>query len=448
MKLFLLPTDLRKVALLSAICFLGVTFHSCEKEGSINPSFESNSSGAFFTDSVEIHVKTVKEDSISTGQSSLSLFGQYKDSIFGKSEASFYTQVLLPFNGVNVATAGNFTIDSVVLSLVYAGKYGEEATQTINVYQLTEDLKKAKKYFSNDSVSVDDLNPLAQQQFTSNIEAKMKIAVPNDQGSVDTVEVLPQLRIKLDPSIGQSILEQTPSGALANNEAFTKFFKGIYVAPSSSSTPVFGQNNILYFALTNSQSKVSIFFTETSTQKKKILNLPISKEAVRFNRYSHDFSNTPVQQALLDGNDSLRTFALSMAGVRPVLTFPHITKTFPADKHYVLNKAEIILPVETGDYFSLGRPDQLLALTSDSTGRLIFTEDITNSSTAGRYNAADTTYRFNITRYLDGIINDAKLDRGLTFIPNGSAINAQRLILKGPESQKKMKLKLYYSKLD
>lgn len=447
MRLFFLPPDLRKVALLSAICFLGITTFSCKKEGSIKPSFESNSSGAFMTDSVSIHVKTVKEDSISTGQASLSLFGQYNDSIFGKSKASFYTQILLPFNGVNVASPGDFTIDSVVLSLVYAGKYGDEATQSISVYQLTENLEKSKDYYSNDSLNFEP-TPIAQVSFTSDISTKGKISVPNDNGQIDTIEVLPQLRIHLDAAVGQSILDQSAAGALANNETFTEFFKGLYIAPTGAGNQPFGKNNILYFALTNSQSKVSIFFTETSTQKKKMLNLPITKEALRFNQYSHNYSSSPVEQALSDGNDSIRTYVLSMAGVRPVLTFPNLTETFPKDKHYVINKAEVILPVEHGLYFSNGYPEQLLALTSDSTGRLLFTEDIMNSSTAGRYNASDTTYRFNVTRYLDGIINDGKLDRGLTFIPNGSAINAQRLILNGPKSQKKMKLKLYYSKLD
>lgn len=448
MKFFLSP-DLRKVALLSAICFIGFAFYSCKKEGNIKPNFESSASGAFVTDTLSIHVKTVKEDSISTGQSSLSLFGLYNDSIFGRSKASFYTQIRLPFNAVNVATPGNFTVDSVVLSLVYAGKFGEEAIHNLSVYELTEGLESSENYYSNDSIAHDAVS-LAQVQFTSNTENDIKIAVPDQNGDIDTIEVLPQLRVKLDAALGTRILNQSPSGALANNDAFIEFFKGIYVEPTGPAPQNFNENNILYFALTHSQSKLSIFFTETSSQTKKLLDLPITNDAIRFNRYSHKYAGSSVEKALTDANDSLTTYVQSMGGVRPVLTFPELTKTFPQDEHYVINKAELILPVFFGDYFDNGIPEQLLALTSDSSGRLIFTEDLTTwSRTDGYYSAKDTSYHFNVTRYIDGIVNDGRTERGLTFIPNGSVINAQRLILNGPDKEKrKMKLKLYYSKLD
>lgn len=450
MKFLLLSPYLRKVALLSAICFISIFFSSCKKENEIKPGFVSNTSGAFVNDTIDIHVETVKDDSISSGQLSLSLFGMYKDSIFGNSKASFYTQVLLPFNGVNVAEAGKFTVDSVVLSLVYAGKYGEEASHKLNVYELTEALDESKDYFSNDSLAHEAM-PLAQIQFTSNTEKKDSIVVPNEDGYLDTTEVSPQLRIRLDPSLGTRILNQGPNGALANNEAFTKFFKGIYVEPAGPAPINYNENNILYFALSSSQSKLSIFFTETGTQTKKVLDLPISSEAVRFNRYSQNYNGTKVGQALADGEDKLQTYLQSMGGVRPVLTFPNLTKTFPDEKHYVINKAEIILPVQFGSYFDKGIPEQLLVLTTDSTGRLIFTEDILQAGGRldGFYNATDTSYHFNVTRYIDGLINDGRTERGLTFLANGSAINAQKLIFNGPDKQgRRMKLKLYYSKID
>src|SRR5690606_63865 len=121
--------DLRGVLSLSAIFFIGIFLSSCKKDESINPSFESNTSSASYTDSIELHVRTVKEESILSESTSLALFGAFKDSAFGTSRASFYTQVLLPFNGVNVVNPGDFSVDSVVLALVYGGKYGEEAQQ-------------------------------------------------------------------------------------------------------------------------------------------------------------------------------------------------------------------------------------------------------------------------------------------------------------------------------
>lgn len=441
--------NLRKVLSLSAIFFIGSIFSSCEKDEKINPSFESNSSFAFFSDSTKILVHTVKEDSINTSNTSLALFGAFKDSAFGTSKASFYTQVLLPFNGVNVVDPGNFTVDSVVLSLVYEGKYGNESEQTIEVFRLKESLQSNKEYYSNDSLAFDPV-ALAQKTFVSDIDQVDSIVVPDEEGNLDTVSLLPQLRIRLDPSLGIDILNQSPEAALANNDAFTQFFKGLYVRPAGPLPQTIEEDNILYFALTHSQSKLSIFFTENSSNEKKLLNLPINTTANRFNRYEHFYANSPVEASLSSSVDSLTTYLQSMSGVRPVLTFPELKKEFPKDEKFVINKAELIFPVTNGSYKEFGLPEKIIALTTDSTGRLIFTSDIQESAgyIDGLYDEAENAYHFNIARYLNELINENKVDRGLTFIINGSAVNAQRLIFAGPKNnERQMELELYYSKI-
>lgn len=445
-----LSLNLRKVASLSAIFFLGIFLFSCKKDENLNPSFESNTSSAFFTDSVEIHVRTIKEDSILSESTSLALFGAFKDSAFGTSRASFYTQVLLPFNGVNVATPGDFSVDSVVLSLVYNGKYSNEATQVMEVFRLSEGFESEKTYYSNDSLEHEP-TPLAQLSFMSNIEKSDSIIVPKDDGSLDTLSVLPQLRIRLNSDLGTEILNQSPEGNLANNEVFTDFFKGLYIRPASPLPQNLNEDNILYFALTNSQSKLSIFFTENSTQKKKVLDLPINTTANRFNRYEHFYAGSPVSESLQRNSDSAYTFVQSMSGVRPVLTFPNIKKRFPSSEKILINKAELILPVKNGSYKDFGIPKKLIVLTTDTAGKLIFTKDVNESASyiGGEYDESENAYRFNIARYINALINENKIDRGLTFVINGSAVNAERLILEGPKSTgRKMRMELYYSKID
>jgi len=88
---------------------------------------------------------TLKEDSLPTSQAlSQYVFGSYWDPIFGKCNASIFTQFTYPTNDVNLdfASGGNellLSCDSIVLSLGYGTTYYGDTSQahTIRVYQMS-----------------------------------------------------------------------------------------------------------------------------------------------------------------------------------------------------------------------------------------------------------------------------------------------------------------------
>src|SRR5205823_14242102 len=63
-------------------------------------------------------------------------------------------------------------------------------------------------------------------------------------------------RIKLSNTFGQSLFNQDSSTALKSDSAFKAFFKGFAVIPDET----FGGNTITYYNLTDSNTKLAVYF--------------------------------------------------------------------------------------------------------------------------------------------------------------------------------------------
>ena len=101
----------------------------------------------------------------------------------------------------------------------------------------------------------------------------------------------------------------------------------------------------------------------------------------------------------------------------------------------------------------------------DASGGQIFTRDYfeTDAHYGGVIDSANSEYRFRITRFVQEVLNTErdilnagqgennieKVNFGLRIIPGASAINANRVILKGNEnSDGRMRLILSYTPLN
>ena len=124
---------------------------SCKKENNeIGSDIIGNRSGfnVQVTDTFDVIAYTSLADSVDTRFLSYYMLGQTNDPVIGKTTANLVTQFLYPVSGFSFT---NFTIDSVVLQLRYAGPtavYGNNTTQTIKVYEIAEDLPtSSSEYF-------------------------------------------------------------------------------------------------------------------------------------------------------------------------------------------------------------------------------------------------------------------------------------------------------------
>ncbi|KAA3649133.1 MAG: DUF4270 family protein [Bacteroidetes bacterium] len=439
---------LRKVLLLSASFLL--LFQSCKKEGVLNPEFAEDFSSATFTDTTKIVAITEIGDTILADKISTGLAGVFRDSVFGITVASTHVQALLPSNSLVFGTSSEtLTTDSVILSLEYNGYYGDKnISQTIDVYRINELLDNSTSYYSNTNVQTIP-SILGSKTFIPNFDSTVRITVPNGVGGTNQINLDPQLRIKLDNSLGDEILAESGKSAVANSENFVKLLNGLKIRPRDTSGISNNEKAILYFALTSSNTKMTIYYTATSQSASvsKSIDFPINSSSARFNTFSHNYTNSEVEKAL-QHTDSSFTYTLAMAGVQTKITFPTIKNTFK-DKQSVINKAELFIPVATGSYSEFGFAQSLILASKDESGVLQFIPDFFEGSGyfGGQFDAASNSYKFNITRYIQGLINGSQNTNGLILLVSGSAVKANRAAIYGPTNPiNNLKLNLYYSK--
>lgn len=442
---------MRKGFFLSA-CFLLISLFSCKDEGDLNPNFVNGNVNSKFTSDVRITAQVRSVDSILTDGVATGLVGLYRDSVFGLSRASFYVQPLLNSNfQVFYENNETFQTDSVVITFPYTSVFGDSTLTTIEVYRLDEKLESSTVYYSNDSVSVLPAI-LGTKTFLPDIANNVRVVRPNLAGVLDTLVLAPQLRIKLDNSLGDEILSKSGQTEVENNTNFTDFLKGFRIQTSNGLQA--NNNNeisILSLALTNIQSKLSVYYTVTDNNNvstKKVVDFPITSNSVRFNSYEHNFSGSVVGGLIDDAkNDSDYLYVSGMSGVQTEIQFPNLAERFK-DSAMVVNRAEIVFPLSAGSYARTGFAEQLILASKNENGQLQFLDDFFEGESyfGGRYESSRNAYVFNINRYVQSILNGTNTSKALVVLVEGSATTPSRAVLFGPaQSNEKIKLNLYYS---
>jgi len=441
---------LRKVTILSATFLL--TLSACKKdEEKISPKFAQDISKADFTNQIKLSTKTIKSDSILADKIATGLAGVYKDSAFGTSKASIFVQPLLPSNYLTLGEVGETMItDSIVLSLIYDGGFGDSTSQTFEVFRITEEMDRNKSYPSNSNISTSTAI-LGTKTFRPQFNKKLKILNPNITGGVDTITVDPQLRIRLDNALGDEILSKSGQSELANNNNFKAFFNGLKISPKVNPNIADNEDAILYFALTSSATRVNLFYSVINSNNdttRRVVYFPINSTSVRFNTFEHDYTATAVEASLNSTeDDSIYTYVQAMAGVQTLIKFPDLKERFN-NKKMVINKAELILPIAGGSYSKFGVANSLILASKNESGELTFIPDFFEGESyfGGQYDSDKKEYKFNISRYIQDVIDDKTISDGLIVLTTGGAVKASRVVLLGSANpNKKIKLNLYYS---
>ena len=95
---------------------------------------------------------TKKIDSVRSSQTAYALLGYYDSDDLLDAKASFSTHLRLSDNAVDFGT--NPVLDSAVITLAYAGFYGDTTVEmNIQVEQLSEEIFDTTMYFSDDVFS-------------------------------------------------------------------------------------------------------------------------------------------------------------------------------------------------------------------------------------------------------------------------------------------------------
>ena len=376
----------------------------------------------------------------------VTLLGNINDPFFGITRSSVFTQFSL--SKTNPDFGPNPVLDSAVLSLVYSSgsHYGNLTAQKFDVYEVSEQLYRDSTYHSN---------KLAQYYTTQQIGSATILPNVKDSDSVGTVKYPPHLQIKLSTAMFQNFLDDPLYTASYNsNESFQSVFKGIYV--KSSTTPSPGEGAVLYLDLANTYSRISLFYKNDTIDSLNYA-FPISSSAcAHFSHFEHEYSSVFGITNQINTADTLQessVYVQPMAGVRAKVTMPYLPSMF-GGKKVAINKAELVLPVDPNSFLgadSVFSPHSRLIVTiADSLLHILpdYFEGLTYFG--GDYDKTKKEYVFNISRYVQQVLNGTKANLGLYIIPYARPTTANRVLLMGGDkiNSNRMRLKITYTPLE
>jgi hypothetical protein len=466
-KISLIPELLRVSA--PANFFLGaatlalLTFSSCQKDtaGGITVQPNSDLLHVKVSDTTTMVTWVKKEDSLNTSQAlSQYVFGSYWDPIFGKTNSSIYTQFTFPTNDINLdfASGGNellLSCDSIVLSLGYMSTYYGDTTaaQTVKVYQMNSLMNVSSIYKSDTSLPYYPV-PVGMKTFHP---------TPTTQAWIFGKPRGTQLRIPLDRSIGQLILDQSAKPSLANNSTFLQLIKGFYIhSEGPLNSP--GDGCMLYLPLTDTLTKLTIYYKNGNVPvgpgDTLSFSFGIDANAARFEHFDHDYhtSDPLIQSELVKASGTVHAceqtiFVSSLSGLKAKIEFPYASN-WVKNGPIAVNWAEMTIkaipstPGSNLNYPAIGR---LALVNIDSLGHeAIMIDNLEGSDYFnGYWDPVNSLYTFHIDRYFQQLLTGKQKNNGLYLVSTGSAANANRVVLGGANNTSgyKMKLRLSYTKL-
>lgn len=440
-----------------AIMLLSAFFFSCEDPINIAVDTPSNG-GQFsttFTDTLKVSKVTVMLDSILTSTQTGAIVGRYKDPVFGDVSATLYTQISLPYDADNgtyapfaVSSADSTTTvvyDSMYVYLVHNGfSYGDSTKPvTLNIHRLTEDFIKDKKYLNSDALAYNPI-PLASQVLTHK---------DFKRATVSTTDSL--IKFKMPDALGNEIFAWANKAEGKDIDKFTNAVKGFAFTFNQ------GDNAVQGITLSLASYPAIFYHAKDDTVQKYI---PLTFLAERFSEIKSNRNGTALQglkllgslPAELTGNKS---YIQTGVGITTKVTFPTLANLLKAGSNNVgINKAELVIEPDLDHINGNFKPPLQIALVEigkdNRLKKLNNVEEFIGLDLGNQYSDYSTTtnsYKFNVTTYIQELLNNRKTTDGIAFMPSlvtttssGSFIglynnNVSRVVIKN------VKLNVYYS---
>lgn len=342
-------------------------------------------------------VQSIEEDSIRTDETTKNLLGAIMtDEVFGEIAASFSTQLLLIEDAVDFGE--NPVLDSAVLTLAYDGYYGDTTVaMSVGVYELDESIYLDSTYYSDQEIAA--MNLLELIQFQPNPNSKVF-------SETDTVGT-PQLRVLMN-DLGERILAASADD-LSNNENFVTFFKGLQLRVENDNA----SESVAYFNLKNSHSKFTIYYNDTSS-----FDLVMGSSSARINHFE-------VEHAL----DASLHGIQSMGGYNLNLIFNDLDTLKSLLAENPVNIATLTFTVQEGTTNDYDAHPSLSLVRVNADGQKLFLPDFFEGDAHFGGALNNGKYVFNISKYLQQLVNGDITENELYLMPVGASVTANRTLL-------------------
>ncbi len=254
------------------------------------------------------------------------------DPVFGKTHALLFMQVGLPQSAFTFEGT-NQILDSVVLSLSYAGYSGDSTSpQTFSVYRMNETGFRIDSNYAYNKVLGYDKSQLLGTATVTPLTTRDSVKV---LGTTETA----QIRIKLSNAFGNELLAQKSDGAFATDSAFRVFLKGLAVIPDTMAA---NHKNMLYVNMNSTNTKLTVFYKangKDSTMRSSFgFNGSSSGHSTTFLRnYNGAEASNYINTNNPKGDSIL--FLQAAPGLFTKMTIPNL-ENFP---NVLINSAELVI---------------------------------------------------------------------------------------------------------
>ncbi|MBO9201390.1 MULTISPECIES: DUF4270 family protein [Niastella] len=402
------------------LLFIGLLSSCYKKDVQVGSELAESHTRIITVDTVAVQLSSYVLDSFVTNGNNFSLIGNYFDSYAGKTTASTVFQPGLPVLPEDVATLMPKTafFDSLVLLMRPSGYYYGDTTKpfAVTVNELAEqpDYTYLTYFFNNSKVSLINKPALATYS---------QVIRPTPRDSV---------RIKMPQSMGQDWYDKirTKDTRFTSETNFLDYFKGMYIQPANTTA-----GSVYGFNLADSSIRLRMYFHQTIPSKiDKYIDFIITRTSYQYNRILTDRTGTPLQPTTTGQHEffasNTKPFAITQAGTGVYMkaTFPSLRNILKVDDVVRLMDAKLILkPVKgTYDYFTNSLPNSLFLRTTDATN-IPGSQLLDSTGQAVQYKAPsidfmygnNTSYTFNVTAYINSLLNTSgSQDMGLFIIQN------------------------------
>ncbi len=385
------------------------------------------------TDTFSLVTFSYLSDSIISDNPPFGVLGSYNDPVFGRYNAEIYTQIRLSGANPEFGDISGIVVDSFVLALEYVGAnsfYGEIGDQTIEVFELGEDLHIDSTYYSKDIKALTGLDLVVPGMEVLEMNASYLTVVDND-----TID--PQLRIHLNTAKADAFIAEADAGtAFSDNDAFINYFKGLLIKTNNFGQSS-GQGGAFYFNMTDPATKLTIYYTQDGEQKE--YDFLINSSCADFNHVDIDNSMTDVETVINDTIPGQETFYAQSFGSRAVVQIPGLDNI---PNNAIVHTATLFLPTQyqSGTKYAPGF-DVSIAITETGGDSQLF-----GYGTAP-YSAYTKGFEIDLRTYVQGLINNQLENNGLIISPILHNTSAERIIFNGPLTSNKEKpfLKILYT---
>lgn len=378
-------------------------------------------------DTLTVEMSTIKFDSLVTSDATRILIGQYLDTVFGKTRASSYFQ-LLP-TSYSIDNEGVY--DSISFFMGYDQYYYNDTLQTssIHVKRLTAKVKPVdgNSFYNKQSIAY-ETESLGEITF-----------IPRPLGEKDSVE------IKLDDKFGEDLFERIQKKNITTNDQLIEYFKGITLQPGDNDNGA-----VLGFNTSSGKTYMRIYYSthETDEATVRYTDFTITtgnSPATFFNSIVSEDGETPFSQlsnrkVLLPSTETgNKVFIQSGTGITTRIRFPSIRTLYDIEgTGTVLNAVLRIKP--TNAYYDKHLPLKdtlniyIVDQNNDITEQLTTSESSVLQAVLNRDNEEFNNLYFQIPlgTYIERLMTATREDKSsLILIPSQYSSSVDRMVLNG-----------------